>query len=123
MKIVIRVFTIIAMVCLPIAFLIFDIVWGFVGLKAIQDGIANGSITLAGASAQDIYTWILALAIVYTVIICAPGEVIGALSLKKINTATSKGQLIALGILQILFCSPVGGILMLAMPSSQFEQK
>ena len=123
MKIIIRVFTIIAMVCLPIAFLIFDIVWGFVGLKAIQDGIANGSITLAGASAQDIYTWILALAIVYTVIICAPGEVIGALSLKKINTATSKGQLIALGILQILFCSPVGGILMLAMPSSQFEQK
>jgi hypothetical protein len=35
MKIVIRVFTIIAMVCLPIAFLIFDLVWGFRRFKSL----------------------------------------------------------------------------------------
>jgi hypothetical protein len=123
MKTVIRVFTIIGMVCLPIAFLIFDLVWGFAGLKACQDAIANDANSFGGASAQDVFTVVLVVAIVFTVVICLPGEIVGALSLKKIGVATSKSQLIALGVLEILFTSVVAGICMLAIPSSQLEQK
>ena len=41
--------------------------------------------------------------------------IVGWLSLKKLNEATQKQDLTVMAILNLLLCSPIGGILMLIM--------
>lgn len=48
--------------------------------------------------------------------------VLGILSIKKLNTATSKDELTTLGILTLIFCSLIGGILMLCITDKDLEE-
>lgn len=47
--------------------------------------------------------------------------VVGILALNKINNAKSKEDLTAMAVLTILFCSFLGGILMLCIPDTEFN--
>lgn len=47
--------------------------------------------------------------------------VIGAIALKKIDSATSKNELRNFGIVTLLFCSMLGGIFMLLIDESEFD--
>ena len=45
--------------------------------------------------------------------------IVGAIALHKLEKATSKNDLIVIGVLTILFCSVIGGILMLCMSEDE----
>jgi len=46
--------------------------------------------------------------------------IFGILALKKMKNAQSKDETIAMGVLNIIFCSPLGGIFMLCIPASDY---
>lgn len=47
--------------------------------------------------------------------------IVGALALKKMNTATCKSDLTVMAVLNLLFCNMIGGILMLCLKDSDFQ--
>lgn len=47
--------------------------------------------------------------------------IFGGLALSKINSATQKEELVGFGVCALLFCSMVGGILMLCIPESELN--
>ncbi len=48
--------------------------------------------------------------------------IFGILSLKKMKNAQSKSETITMGVLNIIFCSPLGGIFMLCIPESEYPE-
>lgn len=48
--------------------------------------------------------------------------IIGALALKKLNSATSKSELTAMGVLTLLFVNLIGGILMLCLSDDDLKE-
>ncbi|MFA6862119.1 MAG: hypothetical protein WCR56_07115 [Bacilli bacterium] len=48
--------------------------------------------------------------------------IVGFFSLKKLKTATSHDGLVGMGVVTLLFCSLVGGILMLCIPDSDLKK-
>lgn len=106
MKTAAKVFIILSMVVIPLSFIIYLII-GLVGLAA-----AGGDADLQAAS------------MVYIIMAIVSGiwgaacEILGGFSLKKLSTATKKSELTAFGILDIIFVSLIGGILMLCIQDS-----
>ena len=47
--------------------------------------------------------------------------IFGGLAISKINSATQKEELVGFGVCALLFCSMVGGILMLCIPESELN--
>lgn len=49
-------------------------------------------------------------------------SIVGLFSLKKLKTATSHDQLVGMGVVTLIFCSLVGGILMLCVQDSDLKK-
>ncbi len=47
--------------------------------------------------------------------------IFGGLAISKINSATQKEELVGFGVCALLFCSMIGGILMLCIPESELN--
>lgn len=47
--------------------------------------------------------------------------IFGGLAISKINSATQKEELVGFGVCALLFCSMIGGILMLCIPESELQ--
>ncbi|MGN1104009.1 MAG: hypothetical protein ACI4QI_03955 [Candidatus Coproplasma sp.] len=112
MKTTARVFTIIGIVANAIG----------IGVMAIYTII----LLAAGAAANDQAAYIsvavlIPMFIVFIVLMIL-GIVFGTKTLKKLNTATCKSELIVWGILDLIFCNVVGGILVLCLKDSDMIQ-
>jgi hypothetical protein len=97
MKIASKVFIIISMVVLPL--------YHFYSLVNGLYGVSSDSV---------LYPAMVVISILMTLMV----EIIGAIGLHKLKFARSKRELAAIGVLTIIFCSPVGGILMLCIPEN-----
>lgn len=61
------------------------------------------------------------LVIVFSFISLAVVETIGGLALHKLSVATSKDQLLVMGIITLIFCSLLGGIFMLCISDNDLK--
>lgn len=48
--------------------------------------------------------------------------IVGAIALKKLNAATTKSELTGIGIVTLLFCNLIGGILLLSMSDEDLQK-
>lgn len=48
--------------------------------------------------------------------------IVGAIALKKLNTATTKSELTGIGVATLLFCNLIGGILLLCMSDEDLQK-
>jgi hypothetical protein len=123
MKTASRIFVILGMVCAALSLLFafaFFSVWG----KATFDSAMSSAQSSAGTQVsqesidQAYFLYERMVLIIFSICVAAC-EIVGGIALKRISNAVSKGQLIAIGIFTILFCSIPGGILMLCIPEDQ----
>ena len=119
MKTASRVIIIIKMAICALPFLILLIIWGIGGMKAVNDSISNG--TLTGMEAAQAYALGWALIIIAAVLTIGAIEIVGAFALKALGNAKQPSDLTAMGILTIIFCTIIGGILMLCIPQEDFK--
>ena len=116
MKTAIKVFLIIGIVASAISM--------FLGLRALLVPIDLDSLGIIIDIPSEFEQLLPMFRVVYGVvvaIVAALGIVFGVLAFKKLNVATEKKQLIANGILVLIFCNLIAGILMLAIPQSALD--
>lgn len=104
------------MVLTPISFIVLLILTiAMNGITAAQVG--TGITEADFAIVKSFYLILTIIAGVFT----ATSEIIGFLALGKLKSATAKNQTTVLSILTLIFCSLVGGILMLCIPDTEFK--
>jgi ABC-type Mn2+/Zn2+ transport system permease subunit len=118
MKTASKVMIIISMVATAVEALITIVCYSSLAMMFIDRWLnENPGYSVSGESIYKIYM----LFVIFTAIATVVGaEVVGGIALKKLATATAKNQLIAMGVLTIIFCSKLGGIFMLCIPQSDF---
>jgi hypothetical protein len=91
---------------------------GGILLRACQDALNEDP--SSGLTVQELYTLVLAFIITGCVLMVASVEIVGPIALHKLAVATSRSELIGIGVCTLIFCSTIGGILMLCIPDSEF---
>ncbi|MGN0804549.1 MAG: hypothetical protein ACI4MS_04110 [Candidatus Coproplasma sp.] len=113
MKTASKIFTIIGIISASISFItafIISIMLLVIGPQAIYD------VPIAIVLIPVVITVLIVLTICTALSI-----VFGSITLSKLKTATSKSQLFTWGILDLIFCSTIGGILILCLNDSDFQ--
>lgn len=122
MKTASRILIIIQMAFCAIPFLVFIIWWAVAGVAFVQAGLNDGSITSSeGFDAAQIYGLVLVMVIVMMILCIGVIEVVGAFALRQLAKAKQPSDLTAMAIITMLFCSLIGGILMLCIPANEFQ--
>ena len=71
--------------------------------------------------AGQAYALVWAMIIIMAVLTIGAIEIVGAFALKALGKAKQPSDLTAMGILTIIFCTIIGGILMLCIPQEDFK--
>src|SRR5574344_1898125 len=123
MKIASRIFIILSMVCAALSLVFvfaFLSTWGEAAFNSAMSSAQNSAGTqLSQENIDQAYFLYERMVLIIFAVCVAVCEIVGGIALKRISNAVSKGQLIAIGIFTILFCSIPGGILMLCIPEDQ----
>jgi hypothetical protein len=112
MKTAAKVFIIISMVVLPISFLTTFLV----GINAITAGYQVGADEDLVLVANILIGVLIAIGV-----LLITSEVIGGLALHKLKVAKSKNELTVISVFTLLFCTLIGGILMLCIPEEEIS--
>jgi hypothetical protein len=112
MKTASKVFIIISMVVLPISFLV-TLLAGITSISAGYQAGADEELVLVAN--------ILIGVLITTGVLFITSEVIGGIALHKIKVAKNRSELTVIAVFTLLFCTLVGGILMLCIPDSEFS--
>jgi heme/copper-type cytochrome/quinol oxidase subunit 2 len=115
MKITAKVFIILSMVLAALGFILYLIVFGINGMDICEQTIQEQKSSM---SAQELYDATLLTLIIVGVIVVGVVETVGGLAIRRLNRAAIHSELVGIGIVTLIFCSLVGGILMLCIPDS-----
>jgi heme/copper-type cytochrome/quinol oxidase subunit 3 len=109
MKTAAKVFVILSIVCFAILFACY-LILGVISLSTGEAQVISG-VSYAGGV-------LIGVSFIYLIPI-----IVGSIALKKLKTATSHSRLVGMGVVTLLFCSLVGGILMLCIQDSDLSKK
>lgn len=120
MKTASKVFIILSMVIVALAAILTLSIFGSFGYAVCSETLEKDP--SSGLSAQQLFTFaMVGISVIYAFAI-ASVEIVGAIALKKLNTATNKDQLVGIGVCTLIFCSLIGGILMLCLTDADLKQ-
>jgi len=120
-----RILIIIGMALITFSAILTLSIFGATGYAVIQQGLSDGSITSSVSDdPKQIFTIVLVTLIVIFAIKLLGTFLVGFFALNRLKNATEKSQIIAPGVLLIIFgdtLSLVAGILMLCLPADSFQ--
>lgn len=115
MKAVSKVFIILGMIFLPLCAILL-----FTAKELLFDFLIQNIPDLTSTEIEFLERYFLVISIIMTVI-SVIALVVGSVSLYKLNTAKAKSELVAFGILTLLFVSLLGGIFMLCVKNEDLN--
>lgn len=113
-----KIFVLISMIAVPIMFVVY-LVFGLLIIKGANIAMSKPSLSDEKITTYQTLIQLIQFLIAFFAVVVAVSETVGGFALHKLKTANQKSDLTLIAVLTILFCSMVGGILMLCIPEEQ----
>jgi hypothetical protein len=115
-----KIFVLISMVAVPLALIVY-LVLGLTAINGANIALRDHLLSNEQIASYEAIILLCQVMIAFFVAATISSEVVGGFALHKLKTASRKSDLTGIGILTIILCSMVGGILMLCIPEEELN--